>query len=183
MTVKLQYRLHLILVGIPSLYCQESNTSHQLCRHQNESLFILCYFQLMMWTVFIHSAIIRHNWMFCRFIWLYYIEFSKYVVVLQRRFSSPFLPHCLMPFIQKYSLIFAVKGFNNKWESQVSLCLYSEPRNSTRFLFCSGCAGNYDEQHGWFKCAMPPEHRMKNNDIWDFSSNTNLIINQSYDTH
>lgn len=180
--MKLQYRLHLILLGIPGLYCQESNTSHQLCKHQNESPLILWFFQLMMWTVFIHSPMINYNWMFCGFIWLYYIEFSKYVTVLQRS-PPPSPPYCLMLFIQKYSLIFAVKGFNNKWESQVGLCLYSRPRSITGFLLCSGHAGNYDEQHGWFKCAMPSKRRMKNNDIWDFSSNTNLIINQSYDTH
>lgn len=181
--MKLQYRLHLILVGIPGLYYQESNTSHQLCRHQNESPLILWFFQLMMWTVFIHSLMINHNWIFCGFIWLYYIEFSKYVTVLQRTLTSSPMPLLFDGFYIKVQFNGFVKDFNNKLELQVGLCLYWGPRNITVFLLFSGHAGTYDEQHGWFKCAMPSKRRMKNNDIWVFSSNRNLIINQSYDTH
>lgn len=87
MTVKLQYRLYLIFLGIPGLYCQESNTSHQQYRHQNESPLVLWFFQLITWTVFIHSTMFNHNWMFCGFIQLYCIEFTKYVMVLQKRSS------------------------------------------------------------------------------------------------
>lgn len=143
MTVKLQYRLHLILLGIPGLYCQESNTSHQLCRHQNESPLLLWFFQLMMWTVFFYFLMINCNWIFCWFICLYYTEFSKYIIVLE--ITLLLLPlHCLMLFIQKYRLIFTVKSFNIKRESWAGLCKYLGPRNFTRFLFCAGCAGNYN---------------------------------------
>lgn len=123
MTVKLQYRLHLILVGIPGLYCQESNTSHQLCRHQNESPLILWFFQLMMWTVFIHSLMINCKWIFCRFIWLYYIEFSKYVIVLQRTLTSSPMPLLFDAFYIEGQF----SGFDERFQQQIRITSGSVP--------------------------------------------------------
>ena len=128
MTVKLQYRLHLILLGIPGLYCQKSNTSHQLFRHKSESPLILWFFQLVMRTVFIHSPTINRNWMFCGIVWLYYIEFSKYVIVLQRSSSVSPPRYCLMLFIQKHSFTVLLWKASIRNEKSKCICAYTQDR-------------------------------------------------------
>lgn len=123
MTVKLQYRLHLILLVIPGLYCQASNTSHQLRRLQSEWPRVLWFFQLKMWTVFIRLPMINCNSMFCGFIWLFYIEFSKLVIVVQTS-SSPH--YCFSGFYKKSRVTYllykaSVINENLKW-----ICAYTQ---------------------------------------------------------